>query len=332
MLPCHNAEKTLDEALCSLSEQTLRAFEIIAVDDGSTDDTLEVLKRWAREDSRIKVVHMEHGGIIRALNAGLSHCQAPLVARMDADDWAHPDRLSKQVSYLQDQPDIAAVGCWVQGFPQGDVRGGFQRYIEWLNRLVAPEDIAREIYIESPLVHPTVTVRRLWLVQVGGYQERGWPEDYDLWLRMHLQGARFAKVPETLFKWREHPGRLTRVDSRYSVKNFLRAKAFYLCQGPLSSTDGVIIWGAGQMGRRISKHLLREGAELAAFVDIDPKKIGRRKRGRPVVPPESLPEIWGRYERPAILAAVGAHNARRLIRERLTEMGFEEAKDWWAVA
>jgi glycosyltransferase involved in cell wall biosynthesis len=330
-MPCHDAEETLDETLNSLFEQMLRDFEIIAVDDGSTDNTLGLLKRWARQDPRLKVIHREHGGIIQALNAGLSHCRAPIVARMDADDWAYPARLSKQVSYLQDHPEIAAVGCLVEGFPEKDVRGGFQRYIEWLNRLVEPEDIAREIYIESPLVHPSVTARRVWLVQVGGYQERGWPEDYDLWLRMHLQGARFAKVPETLLKWREHPGRLTRVDSRYSVKNFLRAKAFYLCQGPLANRDAVIIWGAGQMGRRVSKHLQREGAALAAFVDIDPKKIGRRKRGCPIVPPDSLQEVWDRYQRPVILAAVGARNARRLIRERLTEMGFQEARDWWAV-
>jgi hypothetical protein len=175
-------------------------------------------------------------------------------------------------------------------------------------------------------------VRRDWLKEVGGYMERGWPEDYDLWLRMHVAGARFAKVPELLFKWREHPRRLTRTDSRYSVKNFLRAKAHYLCRGPLADRDAVIVWGAGQMGRRLSKHLQREGAELVAFVDIDPKKIGRKKRGRPIVPPDVLREIWVCYARPVVLAAVGARNARSLIRAQLTEMGFLEGRDWWAVA
>lgn len=331
-MPCYKVAATIDEAMASLVGQTLLDFEIIAVDDGSVDGTLLRLEFWAQREPRLTLIPTGHGGIIQALNAGIPHCRAPFVARMDADDWSHPKRLEKQVACLRSRPDLAAVGCLVEGYPVGQVRGGFRRYIEWLNGLVGPDDIAREIFIESPLVHPSVMLRREWLMKVGGYEDHGWPEDYDLWLRMHLEGARFAKVPEIFFKWREHPGRLTRTDSRYSVKNFLRAKAHYLCRGPLSERDAVIVWGAGQMGRRLSKHLQREGAELAAFVDIDPKKIGRRKRGRPIVPPISLLEIWGQYARPAILAAVGARNARRLIRAQLTEMGFHEGRDWWAVA
>jgi len=89
-----------------------------------------------------------------------------------------------------------------------------------LNCLVTPEEIARQIYIESPMAHPSVVMRRHWVQKVGWYQEHGWPEDYDLWLRVHLAGARFAKVQEVLPWWREHPRRLTRTGSRYSVENF----------------------------------------------------------------------------------------------------------------
>lgn len=331
-MPCYNAQGTLDQALDSLLGQSLTDIEIVAVDDGSTDRTWESLRDHAARDLRVRPLRIAHAGIVPALNAGLAACRAPLIARMDADDHAHPRRLAEQMRFLQDHPEIAAVGCLVEAFPAETVQEGFRIYCEWLNGLVSPEDIARELFIESPLAHPSVMIRRQWLERVEGYQDFGWPEDYDLWLRLHLQGARFAKVPELLLGWREHPERLTRTDSRYSVENFLRAKAHYLALGPLHGRDALIVWGAGQMGRRISKHLVREGAPLLAFVDIDPKKIGRTLRGRPILPPEGLPEVWAAQRRPALLAAVASRGARALIRERLAGLGLREGQDWWAVA
>lgn len=332
LMPCFNVAKTLDEALQSILEQTLQRIEVVAVDDGSTDTTASMLASWRQRDSRVRVVSLAHRGIIEALNAGLEICRAPFIARMDADDRAHPERLAKQVAFLEDHPDVAVVGCLVEGFPIEEVREGFRIYMDWLNRLVTPEAIARAIYVESPLAHPSVVIWRSWLERVGGYQEHGWPEDYDLWLRMHLAGARFAKLPEVLLYWREHPQRLTRTDSRYSVENFLRAKAKYLCQGPLAKRDALIVWGAGEMGRRLSKHLLREGAPLVSFVDIDPAKIGRTRRDRPIIAPEDLLDWFRRYKHPVVLAAVGSRGARALIRDRLIGLGLTEGEDWWAVA
>ncbi len=332
LMPCYNAAETLDEAVGSILEQTHADLELVAVDDGSVDATGDRLALWQERDPRLRVLTTAHGGFIAALNTGLRICRAPRIARMDADDRSHPERLARQMDFLDSNPGIAVVGCLVQGFPPGDVRRGFEIYMEWLNGLVDPAEIAREIFVESPLPHPSVLVRREWLDRVGGYQDHGWPEDYDLWLRLNHAGARFAKVPEPLLLWREHPERLTRTDSRYSVENFLRAKARYLALGPLLGRDAVILWGAGQMGRRLSKHLIREGAPLEAFVDIDPAKIGRTRRGRPILSPEGLPALWERYEHPVLLAAVGSRGARALIRERLQSMGLEEASDWWAAA
>ncbi|MEJ2549133.1 MAG: glycosyltransferase [Anaerolineales bacterium] len=332
LMPCFNVDETVDEAMGSLVTQTLTDIEIVAVDDGSGDATADKLADWRRHDARIRVVTIAHAGIIDALNEGLRYCRAALIARMDADDRSHPARLEKQAAYLDAHADIAAVGCLVEHFPAEGVREGFRIYTDWLNSLVSTQAIANAIYIESPLAHPSVMMRRTWVDRVSAYQDRGWPEDYDLWLRMHLDGARFAKVPELLLFWRDHGARLTRTDSRYSVENFLRAKARYLCQGPLAGRDAVIVWGAGQMGRRLSKHLLAEGAALQAFVDIDPRKIGRKRRNRPIIPPEELPACLARYENPVVLAAVGSRGARALIRERLVQMGLEEGVSWWAVA
>jgi len=333
LLPCYNAAETLGETLESLSQQTFSDFEVIAVDDGSQDSTLGMLRDWAARDSRFQVLSCSHGGVIEASAAGLGACQARYIARMDADDRAHPQRLAKQVAYLEEHPQVAAVSCLVKAFPDEHVREGFRIYVEWLNSLVTDEDIRREIFVESPLPNPSVTFRRDWLERMGGYRERGWPEDYDLYLRMYLAGAKFAKIPQILLEWREHPQRITRTDSRYSLENFLRAKAHYLKRGPLADRDAVIIWGAGMMGRRLSKLLMRaEDVPVVAFVDVDPKKIGNTRRGKPIIPPEDLLDWWERYQNPAVLAAVGARGARLLIRERLTAFGLREGRDWWAAA
>ena len=331
-MPCFNAQSTLDEAIDSILKQTFSNFELIAVDDGSTDQTANRLRDWAAKDPRVRILSLSHAGIIEALNAGLVACKSELIARMDADDRAHPERLARQVDYLNGHPELAVVGSYVEAFPRKKVQEGFRRYVEWLNSLDTPELIARDIFVESPLTHPSAMIQASWLKRVGGYQEHGWPEDYDLWLRLYVAGAQFGKVDKVLLEWREQPDRLTRTDSRYSVENFLRAKAHYLCQGPLSDREAVVVWGAGQMGRRISKHLERCGAPLVAFVDIDPKKIGSVKRGLPILSADDLPKLLKQYKDPVVLAAVGSRGARQLIREQLDEMGLVETKDYWAVA
>jgi glycosyltransferase involved in cell wall biosynthesis len=332
LLPCYNAAATLIEALDSLARQTLADFEIVAVDDGSTDASGQILAGRAAADPRLRILSLPHGGIVAALNAGLSVCTAPYVARMDADDRAHPERLARQVAFLDAHPQVDVVSCRVAGFPAGQVRQGFSLYIDWLNSLLEDADIRREIFVESPLPHPSVTYRRQAVLAAGGYQDHGWAEDYDLWLRLYLAGAHFTKLPEVLLEWREHPARLTRSDSRYSLENFLRAKAYYLVRGPLAQRDAVFVWGAGMAGRRLSKQLIRLAAPLVAFVDIDPRKIGRTRRDRPIIPPGDLPAWWQKYACPVVLVAVGARGARPLIRPRLDALALSEERDWWYAA
>jgi glycosyltransferase involved in cell wall biosynthesis len=332
ILPCYNAAETLDEALESLAAQSFSNFEVLAVDDGSTDDTGLILDRWAKSDSRFKHISCPHAGVISASNVGMLASQAPYIARTDADDRSHPERLAKQWAFLEKNQDVAAVSCLVKAFPEKDVGGGFQVYIKWLNSIITDAEIKREIFVESPLPNPSAMFRRDWLLKMGGYEERGFPEDYDLYLRMYLAGAKFAKISEVLHEWREHPNRITHTDSRYSLENFLRTKAYYLARGPLKGRDAVIIWGSGMMGRRLAKQLERQNVPLAAFVDIDPKKIGRERRGKAIIAPDALAECWEQYQNPALLASVGSRGARKLIRERLNNFGYVEGEDWWAAA
>jgi glycosyltransferase involved in cell wall biosynthesis len=291
-----------------------------------------ILNTWAAREERLKVIGIPHGGIVKALNIGWQVSSAPLIARMDADDRCHPGRLARQADYLAAHPEVAVLGCQVTGFPTEELRDGFQAYIAWSNSLIHDADIHRALFVESPLVHPSVMMRREWLQQVGGYEDHGWAEDYDLWLRLYLAGADFHKLPEMLLDWRESPTRLTRADRRYSLENFIRAKAHYLARGPLAGRDAVIIWGAGMIGRRLSKHLQRQNVPLVAFVDISPGKIGKIRRGLPILPPEGLMALWNGCQNPVVLTAVATCGARQIIGQRLEAFGLNEETDWWSVA
>ena len=323
LLPAFNAQDTIRQAIFSLECQTLADFEIIAVDDGSTDETGAILEQIA--DPRLRVIRIPHSGLIPALNIGLDHCNGDLIARMDADDVCHPQRLRLQSEFMAAHPEVSVCGCMVRSFPISRVKAGFLKYESWLNSLVAHEEITRDIFVESPLAHPSVMMRADGLRALGGYRDMGWPEDYDLWLRFFMAGKRFAKVPKTLLFWRESEHRLTFTDSRYSVENFLRLKAHFLAK---LTPRPLIVWGAGMMGRRLIKHLVREGVRPIAVIDIDPKKIGGHTRGISIVPPEDLDNHPDAF----VISAVGSEGARDIIRARLTGIGRIETVDFICAA
>ena len=330
LLPVYNGASTVDEAVDSLVQQTMSDFEIIVVDDGSTDTTRARLAE--RQDRRLRVINSPHVGLLQALNLGLTACRAPYVARLDADDVCRPQRLERQLTIMEQQPDVGVCGTQVEAFPADDVATGFDIYVRWQNGLLTHSDICREIFIESPIAHPSAMLRRAEMVSLGGYQDRGWAEDYDLWLRYHAAGRRFAKVAEPLVRWREHGARATRTDSRYSIENFLRAKSHYLACGPLASRDGLLVWGAGRTGRRLSKHLIRAGHRPDAFIDIAANRIGSTMRGVPIIGPDDVLRCWRSLRRPMLLAAVASRGARALIREQLRIFGLTEGVDYLCVA
>jgi glycosyltransferase involved in cell wall biosynthesis len=330
LLPVRDGGSLLEGCLRSLQRQTVTDLEVVAVDDGSEDGSGELLDRWAAEDPRYRVLHLPRSGLVPALNAGVEACRAPLVARMDADDVSHPRRLELQLGLLRSRPEVGVVSCLVRHVPWQRVAEGFRLYEAWLNSLTTHDRMARERFVESPLAHPSALLRRRLLLEVGGYRDRGWPEDYDLWLRLFGAGVRFAKIQRLLYFWRERPDRLSRVGTAYTTDAFLRCKAHFLVAGPLAGTSRVVVWGAGQTGRRLSRHLLEAGGSVEAFVDIDPLKIGRTVRDRPVLAPEDLGSRLGTGT--VVLAAVASRGARDLIRSRVDALGLTEGESFWCVA
>jgi hypothetical protein len=328
LLPVRDAASTVDAAMLCLLAQTARQFEIVAVDDGSVDDSAGRLEGWAARDGRVRVLRRPRRGLVAALNDGLAACRAPLVARMDADDLCHPRRLEAQIELLGRRPELGVVGTLVDAVTTagGPVGRGMSRYLEWSNGLTEPEAIARQRFIESPLVHPSVLMRRTVL---DGYREGPFPEDYELWLRLLGRGVAMAKVRQVLVTWRERPDRATRVDPRYAPDAHRALKLDALLAGPLAGGGPVLLWGAGLEGKPLLRALAARGRQVPAVVDIDPRKLGNVVHGARVVPPSALPGLRLAHPGAILLVAVGVPEARPGLRQELATL--EEGRDYFFV-
>lgn len=326
IMPCWNAARTLDEALESILAQTFGDFEVVAVDDGSDDDTPELLEAWARRDSRVRVILQEHQGNVVAPQRAVEEARGELLARMDSDDIADPRRLEWQIALMGERPTVAVVGGLVRFFPREQVRSGMARYERWLNSVVTHDEIVRDFFVENPLPHPGVMIRREAVLRVGGYRDMGWPEDYDLCFRLYGEGARFEKIPEVVLWWRDRPDRATRTQPRYAGTEFRRCKVHYLKELHLRGRERVAIWGAGKEGRALGKHVKRAGIGIARYIDIAPTKIGGRVLGAAVEGQETL------RKEEYLLVAVGAPGARAQIRGELGRMGWSEPENYRTMA
>lgn len=328
LFPVRDAGAHLDEAMQSLVSQTLEDIEILAVDDGSTDGSVEALDAWARRDRRVQVLRQAPAGIVAALERARAETRAPYLARMDADDVSHPERLAGQLALMEASPELVACGCRVRYFPGAALRDGARRYERWLNASTTPDEVARAIFVECPLAHPTFFLRSAAVEAVGGYRRRPWAEDYDLLLRLWAAGGRLAKVAETLLSWREGPERLSRTDPTYGADAFVACKAHHLARTLLSGRDAAVIWGAGPVGKRFARALMPLGVRVDAFVELDPRKIGQRIHGAPVLDTHAGLAIRG----PLHLAAVGQAGARTRLEALLEGAGLRPLEDFVAVA
>lgn len=328
LLPIHNAAATLPACLQSLARQTFTNYEVLAIDDGSSDESPMIIAAAAARDARIVPIIAGRIGLPAALNLGLTLARAPIIARMDADDAMHPTRLERQYHALQVNPDLALIASRVVAFPARAIRAGLREYLRWQNQVLTSEQIAAEIYVEAPFVHPSVMFRRAVVQELGGYTDHSWPEDYELWLRMHAAGMRMHKLPGNLLAWREHPTRATRVDPRYARDAFDTLRATYLARDPrLHSGRPLVYWGAGRVTRQRARRLIERGFPPFAWIDIDPAKIGQTIWGAPVHAPAWL----NRQPRPFVLVYVTNHGARDLIAGWLGEMGYQPGRDYLGV-
>jgi len=313
-MPVRNGLPFLDEAVESVLAQTLVDWELVVIDDGSTDGSAEALDAHAARDRRLRVLHRPAAGVAVALCQAVEAASTPLLARMDADDVSAPDRLERQVGWLEAHPEVDLLACRAGSIGGGS---GTQRLFDWQNGLLTHEQMMDDLFVDAPFPHDAVVMRAEAYRRVGGYRDLPWPEDFDLWHRLARCGARFAKLPDVLLRVRDHPERVTRTRPEGSQPAMLRARVHHLLVGPLAARPSVVVWGAGQVGKRMVRALQAEGLDVAAIVDLHPRKLGKRIHGALCIPPERLPDWPGL----PVLAAVGKPGARDDIRRRCAALG-----------
>lgn len=329
LLPFHDAADTISECVDSILKQSLAEFEVLAIDDHSTDNSVQLLERYG--DERIRIINNPQRGLVSALNTGLANCNAPLVARMDADDIMYPQRLKKQYQYLRSHPDVVLVASCARKFPEALILNGYREYMRWQNSVLNEADISNQIYIESPFAHPSVMFRRDSIIAAGAYRQGKFPEDYELWLRLMHQGYRMEKLSEVLIDWRESDKRLSRVSDNYSREAFDTIRAEYLSRDARIQNKNIAFWGAGRKTRQRASHLIDKGYSPHVWIDVDPKKIGKRIQGIEVVAPGWLQQVAQTGNKPFVLNYLTSHGARDAARDFLQLNGYTMGEDFLEV-
>ena len=322
LLPFRNAAETLGTAIASLAAQTFGDQELLLIDNASTDGSTAIAQHWAARDARITLLHEPHVGIAHALNTGLAHARGTYIARMDADDVSHPERLAKQVAHLEAHPDIGVLGTATRFASTVPEHRGMLAYVAWQNRILSPDAHAVKRFVDAPLAHPTAMFRRELVERHGGYDTGPVPEDHELWLRWMDAGVRLAKLPDALLTWTDHPARLSRTHPHYSVDAFFRTKMRWLARWLHRTLAGrpVIVAGTSTLCRERAQLLVAEGIPVAAFTDVRPRTVP----GHAFVPSDALPPAGEAF----VVSLISQRGAGDRIAAFLAGRGLVEGVDF----
>lgn len=275
LLPFHNAGGTLDAAIDSITAQIFTEWELLLIDNGSTDEGTRIARDHSTHEPRLRLLSDPRIGIAHALNTGIAKARGRYIARMDADDISRPERIARQLAFLEAHPEVDVVGTRTTFSSSVERNSGMAAFVHWQNAILTPHEHFVKRFVDAPLAHPTVMFRRYLIEAHGGYDTGPLPEDHELWLRWMDAGARFAKLPEELLTWNDHPQRLSRTHANYSVEAFFTTKVKWLARWLHRSLNGrpVIIAGTSTLCRDRAALLASEGIAIHAFTDVQPRVV-----------------------------------------------------------
>ncbi len=321
LLPFRQAAGTLNEAVDSIAGQTYTDWELLLIDNGGDDDGASIARAWAGRDRRIRVIAEPTAGIAHALNTGLRHASGPLVARMDADDTSHTERLARQVACMDANPDIGVLGTATHFTSTVPEHRGMAAFVAWQNALVTPEDHAVKRFVDAPLAHPTVLFRHELVDRHGSYDTGPVPEDHELWLRWMDNGVRFAKLPEPLLTWNDHAGRLSRTHPHYSTEAFTSTKVKWLARWLHRHLCGrpLIVAGTSTRCRARADLLAAAGIPVHGYTDVRQRSVPEEL----FIPAAALPAPGKAF----IVSFIGQRGAGDRIATFMRERGLLEGRD-----
>ncbi len=255
-MPVKNSTPFLEDCLNSIIKQSEKNWELIAVDDHSSDNSFLILQKYAIKDPRIKVFQNKGKGIIDALRLAYSKCKGSFITRMDSDDLMPPQKLIILKKILQKNgTGIVATGG-VKYFADYPLGNGYLRYEKWLNELTYKESNFSAIYKECVIPSPCWMVYREDFEKIEAFNPNTYPEDYDLCFRFYKYGLQVKSSQEILHLWRDYSHRTSRTDKHYSDNRFFDIKINYFLELDRDKTQTLILWGAGKKGKFLAKKLL----------------------------------------------------------------------------
>lgn len=319
LLPFTTETTLLQLAIESILQQTYRDFKLLLIDNAGNADSLTLVNKFVEVDSRCLLLHEDRPGIAFALNRGLEECVGPFVARMDADDIAMPERLLKQLEYLQQHSEVGAVSCQTSVYPVNESNTGIIEFVQWQNNILSAEDHYLNRFIESPVAHPTLLMRRSLFNAYGHYSTDPIPEDYELWLRWMKQDVAIAKLPEILLHWRDSTDRLTRTHHHYQEDRFFEAKTAYLLDWMskhVPENHRIVVCGGSKNIREKAHRLAKAGLKISLITDV----TNRNTSPWDFIPADRLYNDGQTF----VLNLISKRDAREPIRSFLKAIGFVE--------
>lgn len=316
-MPVKNAEPFLAECLDSIVDQTEQNWELLAVDDGSSDSSHQILEHYAHTDSRIHVLRNDGSGIIEALRKAYSNSSGDFITRMDADDKMDIRKLEALKRNLKSSGTGSIAIGQVKYFSESALGDGYLKYESWLNSLTSTGTNYSAIYKECVIPSPCWMVHREDLDKCEEFKPDTYPEDYDLAFRFYREVLKVVQCDEVLHYWRDHPNRSSRNDDNYADNRFLELKVKWFLELDYRPEKELILWGAGSKGKSISKLLLDRNISFK-WVCNNPKKIGKHIYGVELNSTDHLKEESDRQ----IIVAVANPDEQKLIRESLEQAAF----------
>lgn len=324
LIPFKDTEAYLEECLQSVIEQHYAQWEVLAIDDHSSDRSAEIVGRFSKADPRIKLYTNKGKGIIDALRTAYAASKGELVTRMDSDDVMERNKLKVMAESLQAHgPGHLAVGQ-VRYFSERGISNGYERYEHWLNRLTERGSNYSEIYKECVVPSPCWMAYRGDLDACGAFGSDRYPEDYDLTFRFYEKGLRCIPCNQVLHRWRDYDTRTSRTSEHYAQNYFLDIKLHYFLRLDHDPKRKLALWGAGGKGKEIAKGLIKKGIDFYWLCD-NPNKIGKEIYGKHMWHYSKLKEL----PRAQSIITVANEDAQGMIRAYLAELGQEPMVDFF---
>ncbi len=324
LTPFKNTAQFLPECINSILVQTYVNWELLIVDDNSTDNSYEVVKSFQEKDSRIKLYKNPESGIISALRFAFEQSQGEYITRMDSDDVMIENKLDILQNNLEKYgTKHVAIGL-VKYFSSEGIKEGYSKYETWINKLTSNGNNYSEIYKECVIPSPCWMIHRSDLIQCDAFNPDDYPEDYDLTFRMYKNKIKCIPCNELLHKWRDYSWRTSRTDVRYAQNYFLEIKIKYFLELNFNLERPLVIWGAGFKGKSIAKFLLKHDIQFIWLCD-NPKKLGKRIYNQTMHHFEFLKQL----KHPQSIVTVANTEAQKQIRTYFKEQTQLEMVDYF---